>query len=203
MNKGYKRTHYFINKNFQGKFIVGLLAVSFAGSVLAVLLFIALADRKIDSLLYSMIIPSSAFKGNILIREALLANGAAVIVSAVIFIAAGIAIFRRITGPLQNIRNGISRIGSGNLTSRIVLRKNDQFQDFASEVNYLSSKLHSRFSSIDGRSKKIAALAEELMKSGKAENERIAGLVKEIGGLEQEIGAFRSGLEQEIGTFRK
>ena len=191
MDKAYKRKNYFVNKDFQGRLIVWLLAVSFASSVLAVLLFIMLADRKIDRLLYSMTIPSSVFKGKILIKEVLWANGTAVVVSSLTFIAAGIVIFRRITGPLLNIRREISKIGSGNLTCRITLRKNDQFQDFASEVNYLSSELHSRFSSIDSRSKKIAALAEELGKSGSPDNERIAGLMKEISGLEQEIGAFR------------
>jgi methyl-accepting chemotaxis protein len=191
MDKAYKRKNYFVNKDFQGRVIVWLLTIAFASSVLAVLLFIALADRKIDRLLYSMTIPSSAFRGNILIKEALWANGTAVVVSSLTFIAAGIVIFRRITGPLLNIRREISKIGSGNLTCRITLRKNDQFQDFASEVNYLSSELHSRFSSIDSRSKKISAMAEELGKSDNPDNERIAGLMKEISGLEQEIGAFR------------
>ncbi len=191
MGKGYKRRHYFINKDFQGKFIVRLLFVSFAGSVLASLLFIALANRKMDSMLYSMMIPSSVFRGSLLLEEALWANGVAVVIISIIFIAAGVAIYRQITGPLHDIRNAILRIGSGNLTSRISLRKNDQFQDFASEVNHLSSELHSKFSSIDSRSKHISELAEELAKSGSADDERIAGLLKEIRGLDEEIGAFK------------
>ncbi|MBF0560051.1 MAG: methyl-accepting chemotaxis protein [Nitrospirae bacterium] len=192
MEKGYKRRNYFINKGFQGAFIVRLLAVSFAGSVFAVLLFIALADRKIDSLLYSMTIPYSVFKGNILLREALWANGIAVVVIAVIFVVAGIALFRKITGPLLNIKNGVAKISSGNLKTRIVLRKDDQFQDFACEVNQLSTELQNKFSAIAGRSKQISALAEELEKSGNgADRERIAALCNEIKELRQAIGEFR------------
>lgn len=191
MDKGYKRRHYFINKNFQGKFIVQLLLVSLAGSVLASLFFIALAGRKLDSMLYSMFIPSSVFRGNIFLKEALWANGVAVIIIAIIFVAVGVAVLRKIAGPLHDIRRAILRIGSGNLTSRIVLRKDDQFKDFASEVNHLSSELHGKFSSIDSRSKHIALLAEDLAKSGIADKDRVAGLLEEIRGLEQEIGAFK------------
>ncbi len=191
MDKGYKRRHYFINKDFQGKFIIQLLAISSVGSIFAVLLFIFFANRKIDSLLYSMMIPSSIFRGNILLKEALWANGIAVVIIAIIFMAVVRRILGKITGPLHDIRNGIVNIGSGNLTSRIVLRSKDEFQDFADGVNNLSTEIHSRFSAIDRRAEKIAALAEELGKFGDAESERIAGLMREISELDQEIGAFR------------
>jgi methyl-accepting chemotaxis protein len=195
MDKGHKRRNYFIHKNFQGKFILQLLAVSSAGSILAVLLFIFMANRKIDSLLYRMNIPASVFRGNILLKEAICANTIAVVVIALVFVAAGMAIFRKIAGPLPHIRKEILRIADRNLASKLVLRKCDEFCDFAEEVNHLSTELNRRFSMINDRQLRIAEITEELKRaddpSDNRNRERIAALLEQINGLQQDIGAFR------------
>lgn len=190
MDKGYKRRHYFILKDFQGRFILKLLAVSTMGSILAVLLFIFFADQKIDGLLCSMAIPASAFKGNVLFKEALWANAVAAAVLAVIFLAAGRAIYRKIIGALSHIRNNILKITGGNLSTKIVLRRKDEFQDFAAEVNNLSAELNRRFSAIKERTKRISEIAKELGHPDQ-DKERITALLEQVDGLQQDVGAFR------------
>ena len=185
MVKSYKRRNYFILKDFQGRFILKLLAVSIMGSILAVLVFIFFADRKIDGLLCSMAIPASAFRGNLLLKEALWANVVVASVIAVVFLAAGRAIFRKIIGALSHIRNNILKITGGNLSTKIVLRKNDEFQEFAAEVNNLSTELNRRFSGIKERTKRISEIAKELDK------DRITALLEQVDGLRQDVGAFR------------
>lgn len=185
MGKGYKRRNYFILKDFQGRFILKLLAVSTMGSILAVLLFIFFADQKIDGLLCSMAIPASVFRGNILLKEAFWADACVASVIAVIFIAAGRAISRKIVGALSHIRNNILKITGGNLSTKIVLRKKDEFQDFAAEVNNLSAELNRRFSIIKERTTRISEIANELDK------ERVTALLEQVDGLQQDVGAFR------------
>ncbi len=179
-----------MNKGFQGKFIAWSIAVSSLGGIVAALSFAFLADRKIEELLYSMWVPPHIFSGTFLLREALLANGIAAMIVAIIFIAAVGIVFHKIAGPLHVIRNGVLRMGSGNLTSGIALRKNDDFQDLACAVNHLNAELDRKLSAINDRAKQIEEIAEELRTSGNPDSD-ITALVQEIDGLEKDIGEFR------------
>jgi methyl-accepting chemotaxis protein len=190
MDERCTRKLYFVNKRLQWRFIIWSLAVSSAGGILAVLLFSFLAYRKLDSLLYSMWIPADIFSGTIFLRAALLANGVGVIFVTIICIAVVRIVFNKISGPLQSIKHGILRIGSGNLTSVITLRQNDLFQEFACEVNELSAEFDRRFSAIKDRAKQIEEIAADLRASGVPDS-KIDALVQQISGLQQDVGAFR------------
>src|SRR5512140_852034 len=145
MTRGYKRRKYFIKKRFQARFIARFLAVSFVGGVLAVASFNLLAYEKIDALLFSMKIPA-VNTGSVLFREAVYANGLTFALIVFFYILTAKGIHAKMARSLHRIRADIHGLIRGDLGTRIQLREDEEFRDFAEELNLMASGLQRRFS---------------------------------------------------------
>lgn len=155
-----KRRHYFINKRMQGKFIFRFVAASLFGGLVAIAIFIQLANRRIDSVLYAMSLPKTT-AGNLLANEmlyaTLLATGAVLV--ALFFFARGL--FGRINGPLTKMAVDLKKISRGDLRTSISLRRQDDFHEFAGGVNRMTAMLRSRFAGINQHIREIEELARK------------------------------------------
>jgi methyl-accepting chemotaxis protein len=189
----YKRRTYFLKKGFQGRFVLQFLIVSVTGIVLAVGVFNFLAYRKIDSLLYSMTLrPDIA--GSFFLEEALYSNIIAVSVVAVMCVLTSRAVFKKIAGPLSQIRSGLHMLQKGYLGHKIFLRAGDEFSDFAEKINTMSYSLDEEFSEMK---KSVSELSVALRELSWKEGE------KDIKILREKIAGHILKLEHQLGTFRK
>jgi methyl-accepting chemotaxis protein len=153
-----KRRHYFINKRMQGKFIFRFVAASLFGGLVAIAFFIMLANRRIDSVLYAMSLPKTT-TGNLLVNEMLYATLIAIgaVLIALIFATRGL--FNRINGPLTKMAVDLKNIGRGDLRINVSLRRQDDFHEFAGNVNRMTAELRKRFVLIGRNIRDIRVIA--------------------------------------------
>lgn len=188
----YRRRNYFTNKGFQTRFMLHFLAASIVANILTVTLFIILARHKIDSLLFSMRLPRTS-AGALLSPVAFTASIASVVVVSLLFLWAARGMYHKIAGPLNRIRTDLHKIETGDLSSGVILRDEDEFKDFAGEVNAMVAELNRRFAGLKGRTDELAKAAKTLRTSPTAaESQAIRqNMMQAVGSLEEQLRAFK------------
>jgi len=163
----YKRRNYFTKKGFQSRFILGFLAVSSLAIVASISIFIWIADRKIEAVLYSMIMPA-AIMDAFFFKAVLVANITAIGLVVIMFVLTAKIIYRMVINVLTSIQYGLREVQEGNLRGKIYLRAGDEFKDFAEQINAMTAELNQRFSEIrchalqlDRRVKDLTWVSEE------------------------------------------
>jgi methyl-accepting chemotaxis protein len=187
----FRRRNYFTKKEFQTRFLVPFMAASLLANFITVTLFIILARRKIDGLLYSMWLPPAS-AGSLLSPVMLAASLASVAAVSLLFLWMGRSMHQRIAGPLSQIRADIGRVRDGDLTFRITLREMDEFKDFAAEINAMTTVLNERFSVLRKQAYELAGEANALKASPDAASagahcRRLQGTIRH---MEEQIGSF-------------
>ncbi len=77
----------------------------------------------------------------------------------------GLALGRRMTGPIRLLREGAARIGGGDLTRRIEVKTGDELEDMADEFNAMAARLGESYSMLEQRVEdRTAELSEALGK---------------------------------------
>jgi len=174
----YTRSHYFIKKDFQTKFILKFCLLLLAGVIVSTgLLFIfsrgTLTSSFQDSKLVientaMAILPNVLYAG--LITLALLAI-ATIIVT--------LFISHRIAGPMFRFEKELKEIGEGDLTKKVSLRKKDQAQELADCINDMTASLR-------GKVIPIRTGLEHILKSARKQNAS-NDLIEELEKLHQDI----------------
>ncbi len=188
MAQANRRRNYFILKNFQTRFILPFLAASFLANITAVTLFILLARRKIDSVLFSMSLPVTS-AGILLSLPAFIACISAVAGVSLLFLWVFNGMYQKIDVSLRYLGADLRKISAGDLGSRVSLRESDEFRDFAGKINVMAGKLSSRFKTLKDQAEDLAKAAETLKKSSDpAANQ---SLKRAINSLQERIKAFK------------
>ncbi len=143
----YKRRRYFINKNFQGKFILVYLFFATLGGMAALIMFNILSYRKLERIIYSVHLPANKLN-EIIFSDLVYANMAAFLLTVLIFLIVMNRISIRLAGPLYRIKKDLERIAAGDLSFNIALRYRDEFKDFAEEMNKMVVKKRDLFKSV-------------------------------------------------------
>ncbi|MBI5559117.1 MAG: methyl-accepting chemotaxis protein [Deltaproteobacteria bacterium] len=186
MAQGFKRRNYFIDKGAQGRFIAWFSAGSLAGGVVAVFCFRYFAARKLDATLYAMRLPDMPM-GNLLLEEMFVSSSVAAVFVVLLFVLTARKVFSRIEGPLQKMGASLRAIADGDLQSQVRLRENDDFHEFAREVDSLARSMNSRLSSLRFQAGKISRLCVE-----KDEEEDVAERLRHhISAMKKEMKAFQ------------
>ena len=155
MEKGkYKRRKYFINKNFQGKFILVYLIFSTLSGIAALVMFNMLSYRKIDKILYTIHLPTNKLN-EIILPDLLFSNLAVFLFTALIFLIIMNRISIKLSGPLYRIKKDLEKIAAGDLSFNIALRYKDEFKDFAEEMNEMVVKRRELFKALRDEVEKI------------------------------------------------
>ncbi|MBL7068601.1 MAG: methyl-accepting chemotaxis protein [Candidatus Omnitrophica bacterium] len=148
-----RRRNYFIKKSFQTRFFTMFLLLLVAQAVLIGTLFMRIAG---DTLTTGYCGPrfvvdktSNFFLCNYIILSAVV--GITVLIAGLLVF---IFLSHRIAGPLYRFESALRGLQSGDLSSRVRLRKTDQLAELESAMNEAVDKL-------DGRLKELKADLEE------------------------------------------
>ncbi len=89
---------------------------------------------------------------------------AIVLAAASIFaVLAGIFLARRMVGPIQALRAGAERMGSGDFTQRISIKTGDELEGLANQFNDMGARLQESYSDLEKKvESRTAALSESL-----------------------------------------
>ena len=72
----------------------------------------------------------------------------------------GIFVARRIVSPIQTLRDGVQRIGSGNLDHHLLLPTGDEIEDLANAFNKMATNLKQSFAQLNEQMGEIRQLKE-------------------------------------------
>ncbi len=147
MNKKIKRRKYFIEKEAQSRFILQFVVLSVVGVLLVIVAFNVLSQSKLDKVLYAMRLPEAG-PGGILLKEMIYAVLISVVFIVSAFLITATRLFRKINGPLLKLASDIRRVAQGDLQSTIQLRRKDEFQKLAADLNHMTVKLNGRFAGL-------------------------------------------------------
>src|SRR6202040_3546514 len=89
---------------------------------------------------------------------------AIVLLGASIFaVLAGIFLARRMVGPIQALRAGAERIGSGDFAQRISIKTGDELEGLADQFNDMGARLQESYADLEGKvEQRTAELSESL-----------------------------------------
>ena len=94
-----------------------------------------------------------------------------VLLAALVFaVLAGMFLARRMVGPIQALRTGAARIGSGDLSQRISVKTGDELEALANQFNDMTGRLQESYAGleqkVDQRTRELARSVEELRALG-------------------------------------
>lgn len=119
---------------------------------------------------------------------------AIVLLAASIFaVLAGIFLARRMVGPIQALRSGAERIGSGDFSQRISIRTGDELEGLANQFNHMGARLQESYADLENKvEQRTAELRQSLNDLHAAQDrliqtEKLASLGQLTAGIAHEI----------------
>lgn len=135
--KPYKRRKFFIEKQFQTKYLLlTILLLALYSLIFVALIFLP----YILPLHYNTPLTERAEAAEILL---ILHNRVWPALLVVIMLLGSLSIFisHKIAGPLYRLKKALQEITEGNLDTRVTLRKGDELRDMAEHINHLAEEL--------------------------------------------------------------
>jgi methyl-accepting chemotaxis protein len=129
-----KRTNYFINKDFQARFIVKFcLLVVFSGLLtMGILYFLGKESTTVAIINSEVVVRSTAdFLLPILVQTILIV----MVIVGLATIAVTLLFSHKIAGPLYHFKKVMKRLSDGDFSKDVHIRSYDQLQDLANDFN--------------------------------------------------------------------
>lgn len=193
----YKRRHYFINKAFQSEFILKFCALVALGCVVFGVILYALSSKTLTTSFENsrLVVKSTADY----LLPGLLFGGIIVgILTAIVTSIIVVLMTHRVAGPMYRFEKQAEKIGSGELSSDLKIRKKDQFQDFVTAFNKMTNDLNSGVLKVVDVSEKLGDLIEKL--SDSSGNELL--LKEDIKKVVSELKKDKKDLKKALGHFK-
>ncbi len=190
-----KKRTYKRRKMIMGGFQYRLLAIYASHFVIILLIFICTVFLPLMIKLGSENIPS--LEREVLADQFLTLHyrlWPAVAVVLVLILIHSVIISHRITGPIFRIRKELTSVGAGDLSSRIVLRKNDYLKKEAAMLNDMKDSLSEKIISIENDRRSADLIISDLLVfADKSSRDEIKQKLEE---LSSRIADVKKGLDQ-------
>jgi len=187
------RRTYFIKKDFQLRFILRFVLVTTAWAGATVLLFELLALKRMEQAHLSPAV--NAASADLLLPVTFAAHLFSLAVFASILAYTVRSLWRRLAEPLAKIKSELARIAAGELARPVTLRKSDEFQDLASDVDSMRRALRDKVVLLKQGGLALAVASSQLNraldenKAAPAHAEALRALVEK---MKKDVRAFRS-----------
>lgn len=162
----YKRSQYFIKKDFQKEFIIKFCLVVLAGVLLSTALIFFLSQDSLTSSYATHSGLAIQTTGQAILPAVLLTNLITLGIISCFAVAVIIFVSHRIAGPLFRFEKDLKRVSDGDLRVRINLRKKDQLTDLSGAMNQMIQSMHEKVSHIDTRLSKIEEITGRDSRTG-------------------------------------
>ena len=142
-NQPYKRKNYFIDKNFQTKFILKFCLIVIVSSILigGILFFLSRNSTTVTIENTKVTVKrTSDFILPVMIQTILIVSVSSALVVALLTI----FISHKIAGPLYRLKKEIDALGDGNLGVNFYIRTDDQLQNLSGSLNQMVSSLRAK-----------------------------------------------------------
>lgn len=149
-----QRKQVYIKKEFQTRFIIRFVLVLVLGGAISVGLTLfntqgTLTSSFVDS---KLVIQNTSLA---IMPSVIYTTLITTLVVGVIVVLVTLLVSHKIAGPMYRFEKDIQRISSGDLRSRIRIRKGDQFQEMATSLNGMIDSLSQRIGSVRERTEAL------------------------------------------------
>lgn len=169
MKTSYHRRNYFINKDFQGRYIFSYFLFVIIGSIIfAVILGLFSADTM--TIVYNHHDLQLGSTPAILMKQFVRAHWIFVVGGGLMVIVASIFITHRIAGPLYRLEKSLDEMIQGNISVNTSLRQKDEGQELALKMNQFNEVLSLRLKELNEAGSGLDAVIQRLSKAIPSEN---------------------------------
>lgn len=190
---GYKRRGYIIHKGLQMKITLSFVVISLLGSIIATGAFNFFALSQLEALMWSSHI-NVHDTGEIIRPLFIYINVFNFVFVSLLLTGAIIWMLRLKSGPIYRMMKDIMKIADGDLSSKITLRKKDEFQSVANELNRMAESLRERFTVLNDAYAGISASIGEIKRKTGVEEitaEEYDLILKDVARCEGELSKYK------------
>ncbi len=154
------RRQYFIQKDYQFKFILKFCLIVLAGSIISTAFLFFFAQGTLTSSFEHsrLVIRNTA---TAIMPAVILTNVITLIVITFATIVVVLFISHKIAGPMFRFEKDLKDIGQGDLTKKVRLRKKDQLTNLANGLNTMTASLHEKVVSTQVEVEQLIELASK------------------------------------------
>ncbi len=135
-----KRKQYLVDTKFQLKFAIIFVSVALLGSIVSTSFFLFYSVRHIETVRFS--VHSTLDSASLFTPTFIQANLISLACVALLFTLTLFWKKKKMNGSLYRLTSALKNIHNGNLSEKIILRKNDPFNDVADSLDQM--RLHIR-----------------------------------------------------------
>ncbi|MFC1667661.1 HAMP domain-containing protein [Candidatus Omnitrophota bacterium] len=177
-----KRKNYFINKTFQAEFIFKFCILVALGCVVFGIILYSFSSRTLTTSFENsrLVVKSTA---DYLLPGLLFAGVIVGLATAIAAVFTVLLMTHRVAGPMYRFERYAEKVGSGELSANLKIRRKDQFQSMVGVFNKMSHDLSLGLLKVIEVSDKLDNLIEQLSESSKSEmllKEDIKKVVSEL-----------------------
>jgi methyl-accepting chemotaxis protein len=155
-----KRKQYFVQKDFQSKFILKFCMVLLIGIIISIgLLYLFSENTLTSSFEHSRLVIKNT--ASAILPNVFLSHSIAFVLIALLTIAVTLLISHKLAGPLFRFQKELKEIGNGDLSKDVKIRKKDQFKAVADSLDQMRVNLQKKVADIKDEVDQIIESASE------------------------------------------
>jgi len=143
-----KRRNYFINKEFQGRYIFNYFILLTIGSLVFIGVFSFFSSNTL-SIAYSNYQLQIGVTPGILFKNILSAQWLFIVIGGGIVILMTLFLTHRVAGPFFRFEKTLDEMIAGDISNKIILRQKDEGKDLAKKINTFNFALGEKLSLIE------------------------------------------------------
>jgi methyl-accepting chemotaxis protein len=158
------RKKYYIQKDFQSRFILRFVAIATVWAGATVLLFIYAAGKRLDEIRYSSHIDIKTM-GDLLLPVTVGVQVISLLAFTGILASTINSLWKRLSPPLFSIKKDIVRIAAGDLASKVSLSKDEEFQKLAADLDGMRKGIREKIVRLKEQQAALSSASDELNRS--------------------------------------
>lgn len=180
----YRRRNYFIEKEFQAKFILKFCGLVIFGGLLTIglLYFLSMCSTTVSIVNSRVVVRTTAdFLLPVLIQTVLITT----IIVSLATIVVTLFVSHKIAGPLYHFKKAIKQLEEGDFSEEFRIRLHDQLQDLAGAFNNMITKTKSQIKALRDNSLSLKEKLDNIPEQEVAEHKR--AILSELKGIAGEL----------------
>lgn len=158
------RRTYYIQKDFQSRFILRFVAVATVWAGATILLFTYLAEKRLDAIRYASHLDIKTMS-DLLLPVTIGVQVISLLAFAGILASTIDSLWKRLSPPLFSIKKDITRIAAGDLASEVSLSKDEEFQKLAADLDGMRQGIREKIVRLKEQQAALSSASEELSRA--------------------------------------
>jgi methyl-accepting chemotaxis protein len=178
----FKRINYFIDKEFQGRYIFNYFLLATIGSLLFIGIFSFFSSNTL-TIIYDNYNLQLGLTPGILFKRILSAQWLFIILGGGLVVIVTLFLTHRIAGPFFRFEKALDGMIEGDISNKIILRRKDEGKELAQKINAFNYILGDKLSLMESFNSNIAISSLRLKKALEESDADIGNLVPLLYGI--------------------